>query len=40
MVGEELHDEEARRIRDMVEEASKALPCKSKKKHYTKMWNP
>ncbi len=40
MVGDELHDEEAQSIKNMVEEATKAPPHKSKKKHYTKMSNP
>jgi len=39
MVGEELHDEEAQSFKNMVEEATKAPPRKSKKKHYTKMSN-
>jgi hypothetical protein len=31
MIGEQLHDEEAQSIRDLVEEAVKALPQKIKK---------
>jgi len=34
MVGGELHDEEVRSLRDLVEEAAQLVPRKSKKKKY------